>query len=106
MSTRDWLICAINKIAAPTRRALSAVSAKKSYTDALADFPTGDSLAYGVNFSDHLVTRHTRKCDAWQESIHGGGVRVANSASLNADAHLAGGRIYKRTIYEFKFSGA
>jgi len=100
------LICAINKITATAGLALPAVSAKKSYTDALADFPNGNSLAYGVNFSDHLVTRHTRKCNAWQESIHGGGVRVANSASLNADAHLAGGRIYKRTIYEFKFSGA
>jgi hypothetical protein len=98
------LICAINKITATAGLALSAVSAKKSYTDALADFPTGDPLAYGLNFSDHLVARHSRKCNAWQESIHGGGVRVANAAGLNTDAHLAGGWFDQRTIYEFKLS--
>ncbi len=40
MSARDGLICAINKITAPARLALSAVSAKKPYADALANFPT------------------------------------------------------------------
>src|SRR5271170_5202677 len=105
MSTGDGLICAINKITATARLAVSAVSAKKSYADALADFPTGNSLAQGVNPSDHLVAGHTREVNAGQEAVHGGGVRVANSASLNTDAHLAGGRIHKRTVYEFEFSG-
>ncbi len=80
MSSGDWLICAINKITAPARLALSAVSAKKPYADPLADFPTGNSLAYGVNLSDNLVAGYTRESNAGQKAVHGGGVRVANSA--------------------------
>lgn len=102
MSARDGLICAINKITAPARLALSAVSAKKPYADALADFPTGNSLAYGVNLSDNLVAGYARKSNAGQEGVHGGGVRVANSAGFDADPDLTCGRFLKWTLSELQ----
>ena len=102
MSARDGLICAINKITAPARLALSAVSAKKPYADALADFPTGNSLAYGVNLSDNLVAGYTRKSNAGQDPVHGGGVRVANSAGFNADPDLTCGWFLKWTLSELQ----
>src|SRR6185295_1239114 len=83
MGSRYWLICAINKISATARLALSAVSAKKPYADALADFPTGNSLAYGVNLSDNLMAGNARKGNAGQKAVYGGGVRVANSAGFD-----------------------
>jgi len=102
MSARDGLICAIDKITAPARLALSAVSAKKSYADLLADFPTGNRLAYGVNLSDNLVAGYARKSDAGQEAVHSGGVRVANSAGFDADSDLTCGRFFKWALSELQ----
>jgi hypothetical protein len=88
MSSRDWLICAINK--SPRRHDWHCPQCppRKPYADALADFPTGNSLAYGVNLSDNLVAGYARKNNAGQEAVHGGGVRVANSAGFDADPDL------------------
>ncbi len=102
MSSRDWLNCAINKITATARLALSAVAAKKPYPDPLADSPTGNSLAYGVNLSDNLVAGYARKSNAGQKAVHGGGVRVANSAGFDADPDLTCGRFLKWTLSELE----
>ena len=102
MSAGDWLVCAINKITTTARLALSAVSAKKPYADALADFPTGNSRAYGVNLPDNLVAGYTRKSNAGQKAVHSGGVRVANSAGFNADPDLTCGRFLKWTLSELQ----
>ena len=102
MSARDRLICAINKITAPARLALSAVSAKKPYPDALADFPTGNSLAYGVNPSDNLMAGNARKSNAGQKTVHCGGVRVAYSAGFDADPDLTCGWFLKRTLSDLQ----
>ena len=102
MSARDGLICAVDKITVPARLAVSAVSAKKPYADALADFPTGNRLAYGVNLSDNLVAGYTRKRNAGQDPVHGGGVRVANSAGFNADPDLTCGWFLKWTLSELQ----
>ena len=102
MSSGDWLICAIDKISAPARLALSAVSAKKPYADALADFPTGNSLAYGVNLSNNLMAGYARKSNAGQDPVYGGGVRVANSAGFNADPDLTCGWFLKWTLGELQ----
>jgi len=102
MSARDRLICAINKITTTARLALSAVPTKKPYADALADFPTGNSLAYGVNLSDNLVAGYARKSNAGQEAVHGGGVRATNSAGFDANPDLACGRFPKWALSELQ----
>jgi hypothetical protein len=106
MSAGDGLICAINKVAATARLALSAVPAKKPDTDALADVPTRHALAEGVNSSDHLVARHTWEGNTRQEAIDRCRIRMANATSLHFYANFTGRWIDKRTIYEFEFSGA
>src|SRR6266481_6752121 len=102
MSAGDRLICAINKVAATARLALSAMSAKKSYADALVDFPARNSLAYGFNLSDNLVAGYARKSNAGQETVHGGGVRVTNSAGFDANPDLACGRFPKWALSELQ----
>jgi hypothetical protein len=60
MSAGDGLICAINKVTATARLALSAMSSQKPYANPLAYFPSGNPLTKCVNFSNDLMTRNTR----------------------------------------------
>ena len=70
MNAGYWLLRAINKITASARLTLSAVSSEKAYTDALADFPTRDALAQGIDFAHDFMTGDTRERDAWQDTVN------------------------------------
>jgi hypothetical protein len=45
------------------------MSAEKSYTDALADFPARNSLAQGVDFAHHFMAGDARERDAGEDAI-------------------------------------
>jgi hypothetical protein len=71
---------------------MPAAAAEKSYADALADPPPLHTRADGVDPTHRLVTWDTRPLD-WKHSFDSAGVRMADPASLDANADMAGGRI-------------
>src|SRR5262249_42307944 len=62
----------------------------------LADLPTANARSRRVNAPDDFVAGNTRISDARETSLDCRGVRVANTARLDAYAHLVVAGILKR----------
>src|ERR1700731_5498883 len=82
---------------------MPAAAAEKSYADALADFPPLHTRADRVDATHRLVTWDTRPLD-WKHSFDSAGVRMADPASLDANADMAGVRIQQPLLCQFQFA--
>src|SRR6202022_1275749 len=88
VDTRECLILAAHEVAVAAGPTMPAAAAEKSYSDALADFPTVHTRAARVDATHPLVTGDTRPLD-WKHSFDSAGVRMADPPSLNANADMA-----------------
>src|SRR5262245_871117 len=103
MNARVFLVTAVHEIAVTTELAITARTSKETDTDALTNRPALDASAKGVDPPDHFVPRDARPADR-KGGIHRAGIRVADTARLDANTHLTGARIDQRFHYRFEFS--
>src|SRR5215472_6111379 len=96
MNSRIFLVLTVHKVAAAAKFAITARAGKKADADPLADLPTADARSHRVNVPDDLVAGNTRIGNAGETSLDCRGVRVANTARLDANAHLVVAGILKR----------
>src|SRR5215510_13282939 len=96
MNSRVFLVLTVHKVAAAAKFAITARAGEKADADPLADLPTANAGSHRVNAPDDLVAWNTRIRDAGETSLDCRGVRVANTARLDANAHLVGAGILKR----------
>jgi hypothetical protein len=89
---REILVAAIYKVATPASVAPPAVSAQISHADALSCGPSLDTGAEHIDHTDSLVSGHARPGDR-KEALSRSRIGVANAASLDAYADIAGMRI-------------
>jgi hypothetical protein len=68
MDARHRLVGAIHKVNATTGLAVTAMTTKKSDSDALANFPIRNIFAQGVDSSHNLMTRNPRESNAGNPS--------------------------------------
>jgi hypothetical protein len=95
---------AIEKIAAAARIAVAAVSAVPADSNALADFPSGDVRADGVDYADDFVTGNARVLNPGHAGLFDYGVAVTDSAGLDFDADAFRGGFWDIAFYNFKWS--
>src|SRR5499425_3229280 len=103
MNAREFLVTTVHEIAISTEFAITARASEEADTHALTNRPALDARAKGIDPPDHLVPRDARPAD-WKEGFHRAGIRVADTARLDANAHLTGARIDQRFHYGFEFS--
>src|SRR5215469_14816224 len=103
MNAREFLVTTIHKIAISTEFAITAGASEEADTDALTNRPTLDARAKGIDPSDHFVPGDARPAD-WEGGFHRAGIRVADTARLDVNAHLTGTRIDHRFHYRCEFS--
>src|SRR6516164_1788493 len=96
MNSRVFLVLTVHKVAAAAKFAITARASKKTDADPLADLPTANAGSHRVNTPDDLVAGNTRIGNARETSLDCHGVRVANTARLDANAHLVVAGILKR----------
>jgi hypothetical protein len=68
---------------------MTAEAAEKSDTNPLTDLPTPNTWTEHVDTTDDFVARNTRIDDPGEDSVDGCRIRMAHTASLNANAYLA-----------------
>src|SRR5262244_4484350 len=103
MNAREFLVTTVHEIAIATELAITARTSEEADTDALTNRPALDTRAKGIDPPDHFVPRDARPAD-WKGGFHRAGIRVADAARLDANAHLTGARIDQRFHYGFEFS--
>jgi hypothetical protein len=96
MNSRVFLVLTVHKVAAAAKLAITARASEKTDADPLADLPTATAGSHRVNAPDDLVAGNTRISDARETSLDCRGVRVTNTARLDANAHLVEAGILKR----------
>src|SRR5499427_6684960 len=103
MDAREFLVTTVHEIAISTEFAITARASEEADTDTLTNRPALHARAKGVDPPDHFVPRDARPAD-WKGGFHRAGIRVADTARLDANAHLTGARIEHRFHYGFEFS--
>src|SRR5262249_55062174 len=103
MNARVFLVTTVYEIAVTTELAITARTAKETDTDALTNRPALDARANGIDPPDHFVPRDARPAD-WKGGFHRAGIRVADTARLDAHTHLTRARIDQRFHYGCEFS--
>src|SRR5215472_3077765 len=103
MNARVFLVATVHEIAISTEFAISARASEEADTDALSNRPALHARAKGIDPPDHFVPRDARPVD-WKRGFHRAGIRVADTARLDANAHLTGARIDQRFHYDCEFS--
>jgi hypothetical protein len=78
------------------------VTAVPADADPLAFLPSGDAAADCVDDSGDLMPGHTRVLNAWPRSLLSKGVAVADTASLDLDAHRTGSGFGDFTFNNFQ----
>src|SRR5262245_57949164 len=96
MNSRVLLVLTVHKVAAAAKFAITARAGEKADADPLANLPTANAGSHRINAPDDLVAGNTRIGNARQTSFDRSGVRVANTARLDANAHLVMAGILKR----------
>src|SRR5215510_12301353 len=96
MNSRVFLVLTVHKVAAAAKFAITARAGEKADADPLADLPTANAGSHRVNAPDDLVAGNTWIGNARETSLDCRGVRVANTARLDANAHLVVAGIPKR----------
>ena len=82
--------------------ALAAMPPVPADPHALADFPTFDTRAHGIDHTRNFMPWHARKLQAWPHAFLGQNVAVADAASLNLDEHMAFTRLGHLALDEFE----
>src|SRR5215471_338813 len=95
MNAGVFLVTAVDEIAVATKLAIAAGPAEKPNTHALTDHPALDTGTKRIDPPDDLMAWDARPFD-WKQSLHCAGIRVADPARLDADAHLARSRSLQR----------
>src|SRR5262247_3753959 len=103
MNARVFLVTTVHEIAISTEFAITARASEEADTDALTNRPALHARAKGVDPPDHFVPRDARPAD-WKGGFHRAGIRVADTARLNANPHLTGAGIDQRFQNGFEFS--
>src|SRR5262245_37154938 len=103
MNAREFLVTTVHEIAISTEFAMPARASEEADTDALTNRPALDARAKGIDPPDHFVTRDARPAD-WKGGFYRAGIRVADTARLDANTHLTGAGIDERFHYGFEFS--
>jgi hypothetical protein len=103
MNAREFLVTTVHEIAISTEFAITARASKEADTDALTNRPALDARAKGIDPPDHFVPRDARP-DDWKGAFDRAGIRVADTARLDANAYLTGARIDQRFHYGCEFS--
>src|SRR5262245_25084942 len=103
MNAREFLVTTVHEIAISTEFAITARASEEADTDALTNRPALDARAKGVDPPDHFVPRDARPADR-KGGFNRAGIRVADTARLDANTHLTGARIDQRFHYGFEFS--
>src|SRR5499427_3311641 len=103
MDAREFLVTTVHEIAISTEFAITARASEEADTDTLTNRPALHARAKGVDPPDHFVPRDARPAD-WKGGFHRTGIRVADTARLDANAHLTKARIDQRFHYDFEFS--
>jgi hypothetical protein len=80
----------IGGLTTPAGLAGSVFTSEKSNSDTLADLPSGDARPHFFYPSDNLVARNARIRKVGKLRFHSCCIRMAYTASLDADAHLSG----------------
>ena len=96
MNSRVFLVLTVHEVAAAAKFAISAGAGEKADAHPLADLPTANAGSHRINAPDDLVAGNTRISNARETSLDCRGVRVANAARLDANAHLVVAGILKR----------
>src|SRR5262252_5829720 len=96
MDSRVFLVLTVHKVAAAAKFAIATRASEEADADPLTDLPTANAGSYRVNAPDDLVAGNTRISDARETSLDCHGVRVTNTARLDANAHLVVAGIPKR----------
>src|SRR5215469_7926054 len=104
MNSRVFLILTVHKVAAAAKFAITARAGEKADADPLADLPTANAGSHSVNTPDDLVAGNPRIGNAREASLDCRGVRVANTARLDANAHLVMAGTLKRPPHFSEFS--
>jgi hypothetical protein len=78
-----------NKIAAPARIAVAAVAAVPADPHALPWLPSDNALTERIDSPGDFMSRYARVLNPRPQSFFRHGVAVANSASLDFNAHLS-----------------
>src|SRR5262249_61744264 len=86
--------------AAPT---LPTRTSHKTKPSSLTTYPALTTRAKGIDASTNFMSRYARPVD-WKEGFHRTGIRVADTARLYANAHVAGIGIDQRFQYGCEFS--
>jgi len=89
MNAGVFLVPAVHKVTATAERAVAARAGKKSDTHPLTDSPTLDAGTQLVDSPNDLMAGDARPFDR-KQAFYCASIRVADSARLDADAHLAG----------------
>src|SRR5215467_8314358 len=103
MNARVFQVTTVHEIAISTEFAITASASEEADTDALTNRPALDARAKGIDPPDHFVPRDARPAD-WKGGFHRPGIRVADTARLDANTHLTVARIDQRFHYDFEFS--
>jgi hypothetical protein len=98
------LILAVHEVAAPARCAAAAMSAEKTHTHPLAEFPVGNPVAQSVDRADHFMAGDARVGDTGGETVDGEGVGMTNPARLNPNSDLPRWWRDQLSIYELQFA--
>jgi hypothetical protein len=85
MNARESLITTVDEIAISTEFAIAARASEEADTDALTNRPPLDARAKGIDPPDHFVPRDARPA-SWKGAFHRGGIRVADTGRLDANA--------------------
>src|SRR5262249_28740587 len=102
INARVSLVTAVHEIAISAEFAITARASEEADTHALTNRPALDAKPKGIDPPDHFVPRDARPVN-WKGGFHRAGIRVADTARLNADAYLTGARIDQRFHYGCEF---
>jgi hypothetical protein len=91
MNAGIFLVPAAHEITAAAELAIAACTTEKPNSNALTDHPALNTRAKRIDPSDDLMPWNARPFDR-KQSFHCAGVRMADPARLDPDAHLARSR--------------
>ena len=78
------------------------MAAQEADADTLADLPTRNACAKGVDLADHFMARNAGKAEAGKETLDGKAVRVTDAARLDTNPDLPRWGRRQLPLHEFQ----
>jgi hypothetical protein len=88
MNPSELLVLTVHELAIAAELAIATGATQEANAHSLAQLPTLHAFPERIDAPNGFMSRNTRPLNG-EESFHCAGVRVANTASLNADTHLS-----------------